>query len=71
MILTKKAIFEICKRRKVEKVDRLVLAIGEVKKLARSMNRWKTYHAIDDAEKVCGWELADILKGVQKVGDKK
>jgi len=43
------------------KIDELIMAIGSAKKIARELNRFKTFHALDDAEKIAGWELADTL----------
>lgn len=50
----------------MKRPDKLILAIGEVKRLARTMNRFRTFHQLDEAEKIAGYELADILTGKQK-----
>lgn len=34
------------------------------------LNRFRTMHALDEALKVAGYELADIETGVQKIGAK-
>lgn len=53
------------------KIDRLIKKIKEGKLLSMKMNRWRTYRALDKAEKEAGAELAAILVGDQKIGDRK
>ena len=52
----------------MKKVDILIKKIMEAKRLARELNRFQTFHALDKAEKVAGYELADVITGKQKIG---
>ncbi len=51
-----------------EKIDELIAAIQQVKILALKFlsTRPRTFNALDKAEKIAGWELADILKSKGK-----
>jgi hypothetical protein len=51
--------------------DLLIMKLLECKDMARSRSRFRTMHVIDEALKVAGYELADILTGKQRIGDKK
>lgn len=49
--------------------DELIVAILNCKEVAMIKQRYRTMHALDEALKVAGWELADILEGKQKIGE--
>jgi len=51
--------------------DKLIIKIMEAQHLAGKMSRFRTMHKLKDALRTAGWELADILEGKQKIGDKK
>lgn len=54
----------------MKKPDKLIIKLLECKDMAHKMNRWRTYHKLDDALSEAGWEIADILEEKQKIGDK-
>ena len=42
--------------------DPLILEIQRVWQMAGKNERWKTYHALKEALRVAGWELAGIIE---------
>jgi len=55
----------------MKKPDKLIMKILEAQRIAGEMKRVRTIHALHEVIRVAGWELADILEGKQKIGDKK
>lgn len=42
-------------------MDPLIVEIARLRDQAGRQNRWKTLHALKEAQRVAGWELAEIL----------
>jgi len=55
----------------MKKPDKLIMLIMQAQYLAGEMKRFRTMHKLHDTLRTAGWELADILEGKQKIGDKK
>lgn len=47
-------------------IDKVILKIVEAKRLALKTKRFKTFSALDKAEKIAGWELSSIM--IEKSG---
>ncbi len=53
------------------KIDPLIDAIQKAKRMAfeNITTRAKTFHALDEAEKIAGWESAKLLYKTERTGN--